>query len=419
MAMQFVRNVFAMVCVAFFRNFENAALAASGTMVAFSIVCGYLVPIACLPVALGWIKHIAFFHVGYRVMVSSVFSDLSLPLGLSGNSILEGILEIPVHYYPGPLMQLVGHFVVYFLLAWLLLIYVNPNGTKRMLDISPIERLFRFQTGIFINWAAFDRARANRGKEAKVKGAGSKDSLDENEGHTRVDMFGNGLTQRPLVTIRVEKLTLVVNETANGPVGRERLLQLLHGRRSRTQKPLLQSIDAVIPPGQLTAILGGSGSGKTTLINALLHKTPPGMNTSGNIYFNGSKNPSMRRINTVCGYVRQDDGMLMAHLTVRETLRYAAELGMEKSLTTAEKWAKVDEIIDLIGLRECMDVLVGDDDTSGISGGQRRRVSIGLQLINEPACLFLDEPTSGLDALTAKTLVLTLKRIALAGRTVV
>lgn len=88
--------------------------------------------------------------------------------------------------------------------------------------------------------------------------------------------------------------------------------------------------------------------------------------------------------------------MLMAHLTVRETLRYAAELGMDKSLPRIEKWAKVDEIIDLIGLRECMDVLVGDDETSGISGGQRRRVSIGLQLVNEPACLFLDEPTSGL-----------------------
>ncbi len=104
----------------------------------------------------------------------------------------------------------------------------------------------------------------------------------------------------------------------------------------------------------------------------------------------------MRRINTVCGYVRQDDGILMAHLTVRETLRYAAELGMATSLTKIEKWAKVDEIIDLIGLRECMDVLVGDDDTSGISGGQRKRLSIGLQLINKPACLFLDEPTSGL-----------------------
>ncbi|KAF9564210.1 hypothetical protein EC968_004604 [Mortierella alpina] len=191
------------------------------------------------------------------------------------------------------------------------------------------------------------------------------------------------------------------------------------GQRSRIQKPLLQGIDAVIPAAQLTAILGSSGSGKTTLLNAILNRTPPGLRTSGDIYFNGSKNPSMRRINTVCGYVRQDDGMLMAHLTVRETLRYAAELGMAKSLTKIEKWAKVDEIIDLIGLTECRDVLVGDDDTSGISGGQRRRVSIGLQLVNEPACLFLDEPTSGLDALTAKTLVLTLKRIALAGRTVV
>ncbi|KAF9564211.1 hypothetical protein EC968_004605 [Mortierella alpina] len=265
----------------------------------------------------------------------------------------------------------------------------------------------------------FARAKASRGKEMKSTEGGSMESLDGNEGHTRVDVFGNGLTQRQPVTIRVEKLSLAVEERAQRRSRRERFRHLFSGQRSRIQKPLLQNIDAIIPPAQLTAILGGSGSGKTTLINALLHRSPQGVKISGNIYFNGSKNPSMRKINTVCGYVRQDDGMLMAHLTVRETLRYAAELGMAKSLTKIEKWAKVDEIIDLIGLTECRDVLVGDDDTSGISGGQRRRVSIGLQLVNEPACLFLDEPTSGLDALTAKTLVLTLKRIALAGRTVV
>ncbi|KAF9564209.1 hypothetical protein EC968_004603 [Mortierella alpina] len=321
MAMQFVRNVLAMVLVSLLRNFEYASIAASAVMVAFSLSCGYLVPIGRLPIALGWIRHIALSHVGYRVMVSSVFSDLVLPLGLSGNSLLEGILEVPVHYYP--------------------------------------------------------------------------------------------------VMINVQKLSLAVEEKAQGLSRRERLHHLFSGQRSRIQKSLLQDIDAVIPAAQLTAILGSSGSGKTTLLNAILNRTPPGLRTSGDIYFNGSKNPSMQKINTVCGYVRQDDGMLMAHLTVRETLRYAAELGMAKSLTKIEKWAKVDEIIDLIGLTECRDVLVGDDDTSGISGGQRRRVSIGLQLVNEPACLFLDEPTSGLDALTAKTLVLTLKEIALAGRTVV
>ncbi|CAO3569637.1 unnamed protein product [Mortierella alpina] len=420
--MQFVRNVFAMMCIALFRNFKNASLAASGIMVAFGLVCGYLVPIGLLPAALGWIRHIAFSHVGYRVMVSSVFTDQTLAFGLSGNSVLENIMGIPAHYYPGPILQLVGHFGVYFLLAWLFLSVINPKCSRQMIDVSPTESLFRFCSGLFVNWAAFDRTKGSRGrdaKEARKVEDGGKERLDGCDGQTRVDIFGDGLSQRQAVTIRAEKLSLVINERVRDLSRGERLQQMFTGDRSWTEKPLLQSIDAVIPPAQLTAILGGSGSGKTTLINALLHKTPPGLKVSGDIYYNGSKNPSMRKINTVCGYVRQEDGMLMAHLTVRETLRYAAELGMPKSLTKVEKWDKVDEIIDLIGLRECMDVLVGDDDTSGISGGQRRRVSIGLQLVNDPACLFLDEPTSGLDALTAKTLVLTLKKIALAGRTVV
>ncbi|CAO3569639.1 unnamed protein product [Mortierella alpina] len=419
MSMQFVRNVMSIACVALCRNFDFASIMACALLTLFSSLCGFFIPISGLPAPLSWLRHIVLSHVGYRVMVSSIFTDQTLAFGLSGNTLLEGILEVPVHYYPGPLLQLVGHFVAYFLLAWLFLSVINPNRTRRMPDMSPIEAIYRFFSSFFINWTALDRAKPRKGKEVQRDEVGSMKGLDGAEGHTRVEIFGNSLTQRQPVMIKVEKLSLVVNERAQGLSGRERLQQLFSGQRSLTRKPLLQSIDAVMLPAQLTAILGGSGSGKTTFINALLHRTPPGLKVSGNIYYNGSKNPSMRKINTVCGYVRQEDGMLMAHLTVRETLRYAAELGMPKSLKKVEKWAKVDEIIDLIGLRECKDVLVGDDDTSGISGGQRRRVSIGLQLVNDPACLFLDEPTSGLDALTAKTLVLTLKKIALAGRTVV
>lgn len=122
---------------------------------------------------------------------------------------------------------------------------------------------------------------------------------------------------------------------------------------------------------------------------------------TGDIYFNRTKNPSIRQINTVSGYVRQGDGMLMTHLTVRETLYYAAELGMNiKTLSAAQKRARVEEVIELMGLLECANVMIGNSEKSGCSGGQRRRVTIGIQLINEPACLFLDEPTSGLDALT-------------------
>lgn len=139
----------------------------------------------------------------------------------------------------------------------------------------------------------------------------------------------------------------------------------------------------------------------------------------GGIYFNDSKNPSLRTINGVCSYVRQDDNFLLSHLTVRETLQYAAELRMEGSLTKQQKHSKVEDIIDLLGLRDCADVIIGSSAVKGCSGGQRRRVSIGIQLVTEPACLFLDEPTTGLDALTAKAVVLTLKQIAASGRTVV
>jgi ABC-type multidrug transport system ATPase subunit len=75
---------------------------------------------------------------------------------------------------------------------------------------------------------------------------------------------------------------------------------------------------------------------------------------------------------------------------------------MDSSMTREDMYAKVEVIIDLLGLRECADVIVGNSAVRGCSGGQRRRVSIGIQLVTEPACLFLDEPTSGLDAMTGK-----------------
>ncbi|KAF8948842.1 hypothetical protein BGZ47_002002 [Haplosporangium gracile] len=111
--------------------------------------------------------------------------------------------------------------------------------------------------------------------------------------------------------------------------------------------------------------------------------------------------------------------MLIIRLTVRETLNYAAELGMNKTLSAAEKRAQVEEEIELMGPQECANVMIGNSEKSGCSDGQRRRVSIGMQLVNEPACLFLDEPTSSLDALTALSVMQTLKRIAVLARTVV
>ncbi|KAF9148220.1 hypothetical protein DFQ26_002465, partial [Actinomortierella ambigua] len=169
----------------------------------------------------------------------------------------------------------------------------------------------------------------------------------------------------------------------------------------------------------LTAIMGSSGAGKTSLLTALLDRTSPNLRMHGSVWYNGSRNPTLRQVNSVCGYVRQDDSHLLPSLTVRETLRYNAELSMDRKLSKSEKWAKVDAIIGLMGLTECADVMIGGSESTGCSGGQRRRVSIALQLIIEPACLVLDEPTTGLDAMSALAIVQTLKAIANTGRTVI
>jgi ABC-type multidrug transport system ATPase subunit len=125
---------------------------------------------------------------------------------------------------------------------------------------------------------------------------------------------------------------------------------------------------------------------QTSLLNVLLQRASSDLKFKGGIYFNDSKNPSLRMINCVSAYVRQDDSFLLSHLTVRETLQYAAELKMNHNLTKQQKYSKVEDIIDLLGLWECTDAIIGNDAVKGCSGGQRRRVSIGIQLVTEPAC---------------------------------
>lgn len=133
---------------------------------------------------------------------------------------------------------------------------------------------------------------------------------------------------------------------------------------------------------------------QTTLLNALLNRTQEGMQVSGDIYFNGTKNPSIGQINTVSGYVRQGDGMLLTHLTVRETLNYAAELGMGKTLSAAEKRARVEEVIELMDLQECAGVMIGSSEKSGCSVNEDPFLS-GCNLSTSPrVCSLMSPPVS-------------------------
>lgn len=169
-------------------------------------------------------------------------------------------------------------------------------------------------------------------------------------------------------------------------------------------------------PGELMAMLGPSGSGKTTLLTALAGRLTG--KVSGTIMYNDHPFSSSVKRNT--GFVSQDD-MLYPHLTVLETLTYAAMLRLPKSLTKEEKMEQVEIIIVELGLTRCRNSPVGGATAlfRGISGGERKRVSIGQEILVNPSLLLLDEPTSGLDSTTAQRIMAVLRKLARGGRTVV
>ncbi|KJE93874.1 ATP-binding cassette [Capsaspora owczarzaki ATCC 30864] len=180
-------------------------------------------------------------------------------------------------------------------------------------------------------------------------------------------------------------------------------------------KDILMHSHGLVEAGQTMAILGSSGSGKTSLLDVLACRNIGGTVT-GDIYLNGARVTS-ELIQDVAGYVMQDD-RLLPNLTVTETLFYIAALKLPSSMTDADKMERVNSVIAELGLRHVAGNRVGGN-TRGLSGGERRRVSIGVQMILDPSVLFLDEPTSGLDAFTATAIVKTLSQLARRNRTVI
>uniref|UniRef100_A0A452HX59 ABC transporter domain-containing protein n=1 Tax=Gopherus agassizii TaxID=38772 RepID=A0A452HX59_9SAUR len=167
-------------------------------------------------------------------------------------------------------------------------------------------------------------------------------------------------------------------------------------------------------PG-LNAILGPTGSGKSSLLDVLAaRKDPAGL--SGQVLIDGFPQPP--NFKCISGYVVQDD-VVMGTLTVRENLLFSAALRLPSSISFKEKEERVSQIITELGLSKVADAKVGTELIRGVSGGERKRTNIGMELITEPPVLFLDEPTTGLDASTANAVLILLKRLSRRGRTII
>ncbi len=165
-------------------------------------------------------------------------------------------------------------------------------------------------------------------------------------------------------------------------------------------------------PGKLIGIMGASGAGKTTLLNVLAGLVKP---TQGKILINGFEIHEQKdRIHGVIGYVSQDD-LLIEELTVFENLYYNAKLCFA-NFTEEQLVKRTMEVLENLGLDQRKDLKVGSALDKTISGGQRKRLNIALELIREPAILFLDEPTSGLSSRDSENVIDLLKELSLKGK---
>lgn len=186
-------------------------------------------------------------------------------------------------------------------------------------------------------------------------------------------------------------------------------------------KEILQNCWGYVPNRKLFGILGPSGSGKSSLLNVLSGRSSSsaadGITVKGHIEVAGIKiDPVKFRKNIA--YVMQEDA-LMATATPREALRFSALLRLPPDTDTSTIESIVNHLLSELGIEDCADIIIGNVLIKGISGGQKKRTSVGVEMITDPSLLFLDEPTSGLDSFAAFNLIELLRDVARNGAAVV
>ncbi|KAH8337587.1 hypothetical protein KR074_011607 [Drosophila pseudoananassae] len=203
----------------------------------------------------------------------------------------------------------------------------------------------------------------------------------------------------------------------NGLVPKQQALELHFSQANyslkgsaKSSSPILNEACGVFRSGRLTAILGPSGAGKSTLLNALAGFKLRGV--SGQFLLNGRSRDTMS-FRKMSAYISQDFVMLN-FLTTEETLRVSVNLKMPKDTALAEKQKTANDIIEILHLQSCRHTLV-----KNLSGGEHKRLSIGIELVTNPPIMFFDEPTSGLDCVASYQVICHLQRLAHDGRIVV
>ncbi|SCU91064.1 LAFA_0F01662g1_1 [Lachancea sp. 'fantastica'] len=367
---------FALVSVAISRDFSKASLVGNLNYTLQSMACGFFVNAKQMPVYVRWTKYITYLWYAFGAMVTNGFANLTCDSEEErecvGNMVLSS-LGFPRSWRTTPIIIVFCWSIAFYVVAVL---------------------IFKLKT--------VDVSLAKRIKAKKPNSKNAKESLPDLESNT---LGSSSLTETAL-KVEVQSLNMKI---------RNRRTWTIHKSQETSENiTILNDIDAVFKPNTINAIMGPSGSGKSTLLNVISGKVRSkfwtSVDTSGKIYLNGTHVPA-HGLKSICSFVPQDDDHLLAHLTVKETLSLAADLRLS-AFRSEERISRVNDIIIDLGLKHCEDTLVGNELLKGISGGEKRRVSMGIHLLTDPSILLLDEPTSGLDSFTSFKILEVLKNIS-------
>lgn len=183
---------------------------------------------------------------------------------------------------------------------------------------------------------------------------------------------------------------------------------------------ILQNVSGEVPEHQIVAIMGPSGSGKTSLLNVLAGRARSvgKITVQSDVRLNNyTVDPTNIQFRKNIAFVAQDDSLQQTS-TPSEAIRFSAKLRLPRTMTDTELDLLVHRMIKELGLQKCQDTIVGGPLLKGVSGGERKRTSVGVEIVTKPAIVFLDEPTSGLDSYSAMQIVKVLKKVSNAGSSV-
>eukprot|EP00250_Pteridium_aquilinum_P007828 c17471_g1_i1 orf=114-2393(+) len=237
--------------------------------------------------------------------------------------------------------------------------------------------------------------------------------LDSSQAHRKSSQtWSSGDSPLP-VSLKFEEISFRVE--SNAPQMWSPRMTLVGVKHNQSKdRQILNGVTGMVMPGEILAIMGPSGSGKTSLLKILAGRLRSGVR--GYLWYNDI--PYNTALKRRIGFVTQDD-LLYPKLTVKETLIFAAQLRLPRSMKFEQKIMRAETVIKDLGLERCQHSQVGGIFVPGISGGERKRASIGYELLVDPSLLFLDEPTSGLDSTTAMRLLRVLHKNAKVGRTII